>query len=94
MLYFPTEEEAKERQESAGETSASKGPESSQGKVNINTAGAELLQTIPGIGQTRAEAILAYRKENGSFSSVEDIMKVSGIKDALFEKMRDYITVG
>lgn len=94
MLYFPTEEEAKERQESSGGDSVSKGMESSPGKVNINTAGADQLMTVPGIGQTRADAILNYRAEHGSFVCVEDIMKVSGIKNALFEKMRDYITVG
>ena len=93
MIYFPTEEEAQNRQKSADEAKACGALGSSDGKVNINTAGSELLQTIPGIGQTRAEAILSYRDEHGSFSKVEDIMKVSGIKDALFQKMRDYITV-
>jgi competence protein ComEA len=90
MLYFPTVSEAKERQESADEgTSAS----SDDGRININTADAAELQQIPGIGESRAEAILSYRRENGSFGSIEEIMKVSGIKDALFEKMKDYITI-
>lgn len=93
MLFFPTEEEAKKRKESAGETGAAAEAET-DGKVNINTADASKLQTIPGIGQTRAEAIIAYREENGNFKSIEDIMKVSGIKNGLFEKMKDYITVG
>lgn len=94
MLCFPTAQEAKERMESAGETQTADSGTSADGKVNINTADITVLQTIPGIGQTRAEAILAYRKENGSFQSIEDIMKVSGIKNGLFEKMKDYITVG
>ena len=51
------------------------------------------MQQLSGIGQTRAEAIVAYRNEHGAFARVEDIMKVSGIKNALFEKMRDDITV-
>ena len=90
MLYVPTEEEAKERQASYEEIT---GESVSDGRININTADAQKLMEIPGIGQTRAEAIIAYRTENGGFSCVEDIMKVSGIKNALFEKMRDYITV-
>lgn len=93
MLYFPTEEEAKERRESAGEQVSSSGAAEADLRININTADAEELQKIPGIGQTRAESILAYRSEHGSFGCIEDIMKVSGIKNALFEKMRNYITV-
>jgi competence protein ComEA len=88
MLYFPTVEEAKERQESAAESTSA-----DDGRININTADAAGLMQIPGVGESRAEAILAYRREHGSFGSIEDIMKVSGIKDALFEKMKDYITI-
>ena len=61
--------------------------------VNINTADATLLTSVPGIGQVRAEAVIAYRREHGDFQRTEDIKKVSGIGDALFEKMKDYITV-
>ena len=63
-------------------------------RVNINKADAGQLTAIPGIGQTRAEAIVAYREENGLFGTIEDIMKVTGIKDGLFGKIKDYITVG
>ena len=59
--------------------------------ININTATKESLMTLPGIGESRAESIIAYREQNGYFSSVEDIMKVSGIKEAAFEKIKDYI---
>ena len=90
MLCIPTEEEARERKESYEETMESV----SDGRININTADADKLTEIPGIGQTRAQAIIAYRTENGDFTCVEDIMKVSGIKNALFEKMKDFITVG
>lgn len=93
MLYFPTSEEAEKRKDSAAETAADTG-DAADGKVNINTADISQLLTIPGIGQTRAEAVLAYRQEHGSFQRIEDIMKVSGIKNGLFEKMKDYITVG
>lgn len=61
--------------------------------VNLNTADAALLQTLPGIGETRAEEIIAYREAHGGFSSIEDIMKIAGIKDTIFEKIRDKITV-
>lgn len=61
--------------------------------VNINTADVELLCTLPGIGQTRAESIVAYRNEHGAFSSIEDIMLVSGIKESSFQKIKDRITV-
>ena len=76
-----------------GTTAAGNESNKAAGRVNINTAGSDELQTIPGIGETRAEAIISYREENGGFSCIEDIMKVSGIKDALFNKMKDYITV-
>lgn len=62
-------------------------------KVNINTAGKEELMTLRGIGASRAEDIIAYREKHGSFQKIEDIMKVSGIKDAAFEKIKDDITV-
>lgn len=62
-------------------------------KVNINTARKEELMTLTGIGETRAEAILAYRQENGGFQAPEDLMQVEGIKEKTFEKLRDQITV-
>lgn len=63
------------------------------GKVNLNTADASLLKTLPGIGDSRAAAIIAYRQEHRQFGCIEDIMKVSGIKQAAFEKIKDRITV-
>lgn len=63
------------------------------GKVNINTAGKEELMTLKGIGEARAEDIIRYREENGPFGTIEDIMKVSGIKEAAFNKIKDDITV-
>ena len=61
--------------------------------VNINTAGKEQLVTLPGIGETKAAAIIAYREENGSFLNVEDIKKVSGIGDATFSNIQSLITI-
>lgn len=67
--------------------------EASGGLVNINTATKEQLMTLNGIGESRAQAIIAYREEHGAFSAAEDLMLVSGIKEAAFEKVKDYITV-
>lgn len=69
------------------------GSSPSDGKVNINLADESALCSIRGIGQGRAKAIIAYREAHGSFSSIEDIMKVDGIKNATFEKLKDQICV-
>lgn len=63
------------------------------GRVNINTASVDELMTLSGIGQTKAEQILAYRNENGNFSSVEEIMNVDGIKEGLYSRIKDDIRV-
>lgn len=63
-------------------------------RININTAGKEALMTLPGIGEAKAESILAYRKEHGNFITVEELQNVPGIKKASFNKMKDYITIG
>ena len=65
----------------------------SSGLVNINSADSQTLQEIPGVGPATAEKIIAYRTENGRFSSIEDLKNVSGIGDKTFEKMKDKITV-
>lgn len=62
-------------------------------KVNLNTAAKEQLMTLKGIGEARAEAIIAYRQESGPFTRIEDIMEVSGIKEAAFQKIKEDITV-
>ena len=64
------------------------------GKININTAAEEELVSLSGIGEGRAAGIIAYRKENGAFSCIEDIMKVSGIGEKTFEEIKERITVG
>lgn len=63
------------------------------GKVNINTATKEELMTLSGIGESRAKSIINYRESHGGFSAIEDIMNVSGIKEAAFEKIKDSICV-
>ena len=63
------------------------------GKVNLNLADSATLQTIPGIGPSKAERIIDYRKTHGRFKKVEDIMNITGIGEKTFESIRDYITV-
>ena len=74
------------------ETGENSQPEES-GKVNLNTADAAALQTLSGIGESKAQAILAYREEHGGFSSIEELMDVPGIKENTFIKIKDKIAV-
>ena len=62
--------------------------------VNINTADVDTLTALPGIGQVLAERIVAYRRQNGSFRAIEEIMKVEGIGEKKAEAILDLITVG
>lgn len=64
------------------------------GRVDINTAGKSLLMTLPGIGEERALAIIRYRRANGPFRYVEELLQVPGIGPGTVEKLRDYATVG
>ncbi len=65
----------------------------STGKISINKATIEELQTLPGIGESKAKAIIEYRLKEGEFKTIEDITKVSGIGEAAFEKIKDNITI-
>lgn len=60
-------------------------------KVSINTAAKEELMTLPGIGEAKAESIIAYREEHGAFQSIEEIMQISGIKESVFSKIKEKI---
>ncbi len=64
------------------------------GLVNINSATAEELKTLNGIGEAKAEAIISYREENGAFRSIDEIMNVTGIGESLFLNIKESITVG
>ena len=68
-------------------------PALENGLVNLNTADIAALMTLPGIGESRAKAIISYREQHGAFAKIEDIMKISGIKQAAFSKIKDKITV-
>lgn len=94
QLYIPTQEEAEEEGLEIDSASSSSGSDSSsESLININTASSEELQTLSGIGEAKAAAIISYREENGDFESIEDIMNVSGIGESTFENIKDYITV-
>ena len=68
-------------------------PEAGDGKVNINTASREELMTLTGIGEAKAEAIIRYREDKGSFKSAEELKEVEGIKDGVYNKVKDQIKV-
>lgn len=62
-------------------------------KVNLNTASAAELMRLPGIGQSKADSIIAYRETKGNFSGIEDVMNVEGIKEGVYDRIKDYIRV-
>ncbi|MCY9074759.1 helix-hairpin-helix domain-containing protein [Bacillus inaquosorum] len=91
VVYIP-----KKGEETAMQQGAVGAVQSDGGKgalVNINTATLDELQGISGVGPSKAEAIIAYREENGRFQTIEDITKVSGIGEKSFEKIKSSITV-
>ncbi|GAM13332.1 helix-hairpin-helix domain-containing protein [Mesobacillus selenatarsenatis] len=69
------------------------GETAENGTVNLNSAGSSELQTLPGIGPAKAEAIIEYRESNGPYKSIEDLKEISGIGDKTFEKLKDLISV-
>lgn len=64
-----------------------------EGVVNVNTATADELQLLPGVGEARAAQIVAMRQERGGFKSVEELTDVKGIGDVMIEKLRDHVTL-
>ena len=88
-IYIPNKNEKESGSDSVVVTSDDKTPQ----KVNINTATKSELMTLSGIGEAKAEAIIAYRQQYGKFSSIEDIKNISGIKDAAFEKIKNFICI-
>lgn len=87
-IYVPSIEEAEEQEFLAAGTGSV-----TNGLVNINKASKEQLMSLPGIGESRAEQIIQYRETNGPFQDIGDIMKISGIKEAAFAKIKEYICV-
>ncbi|GIN66460.1 hypothetical protein J41TS2_18810 [Bacillus sonorensis] len=91
VIYIPFEGE--ETVQAGTGTAAPSSAEGGTETVNINTASPEELQAIPGVGPSKAEAIAAYREENGPFQGIEDITNVSGIGEKTFEKIKSSISV-
>ncbi|MCY7784006.1 MULTISPECIES: helix-hairpin-helix domain-containing protein [unclassified Bacillus (in: firmicutes)] len=91
VVYIPKKGEESAVSQGTGGAVKSDGGKGSL--VNINTATLEELQGISGVGPSKAEAIIAYREENGRFQTIEDITKVSGIGEKSFEKIKSSITV-
>ena len=96
QIYVPTKEEAEGlgwKPEGQNQGTASEEAKPDQERINLNTADLAALQTLSGIGEAKAQAILAYREEHGGFSSVEDLMNVPGIKEGTFLKIKDKLAV-
>ena len=85
-LYVPDETQGSRLWEETEE-------EETSALIDLNTAGVSRLCELPGIGKAKAEQIIAYREEYGAFQTIEDIMKVPGIKEAAFRKIKDRIIV-
>lgn len=84
-IEVPSKEEAKEL--------VLEREQQESGLINLNTATAEQLMSLSGIGESKAEDILNYRKQHGDFQTIEDLMQIPGIKERVFEKIKDQITV-
>jgi len=92
VLYIPLiGEEGENMIVSAGPSSTS--TSQGEGKININKATSDDLQNLPGIGPSKAEAIIAYREDSGLFQTIDDLKLVTGIGDKTFEKLQDQIIV-
>ena len=87
QIYIPAIGEA--YKEAASEEQASR----TDGRISINHADKNELMTLPGIGESKADAILEYRQSHGAFSSIDELMNIPGIKEGIFNNIQDYITV-
>ena len=82
-----------ERAKNEAESLMAREAEEKRGRVDINTAGVEELMKLEGIGEKRAADIISYRETIGGFNSIEELMNVSGIKEAVFNRIKDKIYV-
>ncbi len=89
-VYVPTNEEV---EESSTNLISSESQSQESQKTNLNTATKEELMTLPGIGESKADAIIKYREEQGGFESIEDIQNISGIKSGVFDNIKEHIIV-
>lgn len=99
-IYIPTKEETAGltfQDDASVETPSAQMPgeeKTDTGKVNINTATKEELMALPGIGESKADAIIAYREAQGKFQSTEELMNINGIKEGVYNKIKDLIIAG
>lgn len=87
MIYVPHREETVEAAPVANAT------DPTDAVINLNTADHDQLQELAGIGEKKAQAIIAYREENGPFTNIEELMEISGIGEKTFERLREQLTV-
>lgn len=96
QIYIPTKEEVEQGignvaiDNTLGKVSTL---DKASGKVNLNKANQDELMTLPGIGEAKALSIIKYRSENNGFKSIEEIKNISGIKDSVYNKISDKITI-
>ncbi len=94
VIYIPTKgEQVDTSNQTVAESSGNVAADQTDGTINLNKATSEELQELPGIGPSKATAILQKREELGSFKNVEDLKEVTGIGDKTFEKLKELITV-
>ena len=93
LMGTPVWADHHEAAEKAAEAAEETMPEAA-GPIDINTADAAALQALPGIGETKAAAIIAHREANGPFATVDDLQNVKGIGEKTLEKLKEKITVG
>ena len=93
VLYIPVVGEQNSSLTDLGAVGSLQEETTTDGKINLNSATELDLQTLPGIGPSKAAAIMEYRDTNGPFKSVEDLMEISGIGEKTFEKLKEHIAV-
>lgn len=86
-IYFPYADEIVD----GVNISQSDNDQGNSGKININTATKDELMTLPGIGDSKADAIIRYRDEYGPFQNIEDITNITGIKEGVYNNIKDHI---
>lgn len=93
MIYIDDKTQSDSQKEAAQSGEAAVSSSASETLVDINTATAEQLKTLNGIGDSKAKSIIEYREQNGGFKSIDEIKNVTGIGDKMFEKIKGNITV-
>lgn len=93
VIYVPKVGEELPEQAVVSAAGGTVSSSSTENKINLNTADEQQLQELSGIGEKRAQDIIKYREENGSFQAIEDLTKVSGIGEKTLDNLRDMVTI-